>query len=145
MIGVPRRRRARWLLAGAVMAATVAAAGGVAAAVAGSDGPPDYGVPEQVREQAWCADRAAFQAAVDADLPALAAGSPVAGVDAAAFLADHAAVVFAYEENALPAVGAGPPTQISWLHEIAAEPGLHDPAPFVTAETEVVLWSTTTC
>lgn len=104
-----RRIGSRWLVGTVVAIASVVGLAGIAAAVVSSDGPPDYGVPKTVRDKAWCADRDAFRSAVEVDLPQLAAGQPVQAAAIAGFLAGHESLVFAYEENAVPEAGSGPP------------------------------------
>ena len=140
-----RRIGSRWLVGTAVAIASVLGLAGIAAAVVSSDGPPDYGVPKTVRDKAWCADRDAFRSAVEVDLPQLAAGQPVQAAAIAGFLAGHESLVFAYEENAVPEAGSGPPDQIAWLRAAADSTGLQDPGPFIEAETSVLTWAASAC
>ena len=140
----PRRRLAIAAAAGAA-AAALALGGAAFAAVSGDDLPPDYGVPAAQRTAAYCADRVAFWAAIDQDLPALAAGRPVLGEDVRRFLADHQDVVFRYEENAVPDAGAAPPAQVAWMHEVASTAGPNDPGRFVDLESDMVLWAARSC
>lgn len=133
-------------MVGVGVALVAFAVGGVAiAAVSSDDLPPDYGVPAVQRTAAFCADRDALWAAIDRDLPSLAAGQPVLGADVDRFLVDHQDVVFRYEENAVPDAGDAPPAQVAWLREVAATNGRSDPAPFVDRESDMVLWATGAC